>query len=192
MWSFRTIARIGGTVMLVALVTGCGFRPLHAPQAVGAPEAAAGDEAAAEPAVSEALAATVVTPIADRAGQLLRNELVFLFSAWGEPVATRYSLGVALTETVSTIAVRITGLATRANLRLNAAYTLTDLASGQIVLRGQADAFGSYDLVTDEFATLIAARYTREQAVERLAQILHMRLAAFYSTRDVAAGGAGG
>lgn len=172
--------------MLVALVTGCGFRPLYASGA------AAGDEAAAQPAASEALAATAVTPIADRVGQLLRNELVFLFSAWGEPVAPRYSLGVVLTETVSTIAVQITGLGTRANLRLKAAYVLTDLATGQIVLRGQGEAFGSYDLSTDEFATLIAARYTREQAVERLAQILHMRLAAFYGTRDVAAGGAGG
>ena len=186
MWSFRNIARICGALMLVALVAGCGFRPLHATGAV------AGDEAAAEPAVLEALAATEVVPIADRAGQLLRNDLVFIFSAWGEPVATRYSLGVALTETLSTIAVQVTGLATRANLRLNAGYTLTDLATGQIVLRGQADAFGSYDLVTDEFATLIAARYTREQAVERLARILHMRLAVFYGTRAVAAGGAGG
>jgi LPS-assembly lipoprotein len=186
MWCFKHIARICGTALLVALVAGCGFRPVHATKALIV------DEAAAGPTALEALAATEVTPIADRPGQLLRNELVFLFSAGAEPVTPRYSLGVTLSETVSTIAVQITGLATRANLRLNANYVLTDLATAQIMLRGQADAFGSYDLLSDEFATLIAERYTREQAVERLARILHMRLVAFHGTRTHAAGGAGG
>lgn len=189
MWSFRNIARIFrlcGLAVLVALVAGCGFRPVYATKAVAV------DEDAAEPVVLEALAATEVAPIADRSGQLLRNELVFLFSAGGHSVTPRYSLGVTLTETISTIAVQITGLATRANLRLNANYALTDLATGQIVLREQADAFGSYDLLPDEFATLIAGRYAREQGVERLARILHMRLAAFHGTRTVAAGGADG
>jgi LPS-assembly lipoprotein len=189
MWSFSIRAgssrfvrfsRPWALALLVTLVAGCGFRPVYATKAV---------DAAAEPAPLEALAATEVAPIADRPGQLLRNELVFLFSAWGEPVAPRYSLGVTLSETLSTTAVQITGLATRANLRLNARYALTDLATGQIVLRGQADAFGSYDLLPDEFATLIAERFTREQAVERLARILHMRLAAFHGTRAVAGAG---
>lgn len=172
-------------LLLVVLVAGCGFRPIHATQPVV-------DQATAPPVAREALAATDVAPIADRAGQLLRNELVFLFSGGSESVAPQYVLGVDLAETLSTMAVQVTGIATRANLRLSARYTVTDLASGQIVLRGQADSYGSFDLLTDEFATLIAERYTREQGVERLARILHMRLAAFYATRTGETGGADG
>jgi LPS-assembly lipoprotein len=178
------MARCVAAVALIAgLAGGCGFRPLYATDAV------AGD--AASPAAREELAATEVAPIADRSGQILRNELVFLLGAAGKAPAARYSLGVALTETLSTVAVRITGLATRADLRLKARYTLTDLATGAVLTEGQADAVGSFDLLENEFATLIAGRYTREQAARRLARLLHMRLAAFYGTREVAAGRAG-
>jgi LPS-assembly lipoprotein len=177
------MARYVAAVALIAgLAGGCGFRPLYATGAV------AGD--AASPAAREELAATEVAPIADRSGQILRNELVFLLGAAGKAPAARYSLGVALTETLSTVAVRITGLATRADLRLKARYTLTDLATGAVLTEGQADAVGSFDLLENEFATLIAGRYTREQAARRLARLLHMRLAAFYGTREVDAGGA--
>jgi LPS-assembly lipoprotein len=173
---------VAAVALIAGLAGGCGFRPLYATDAV------AGD--AASPAAREELAATEVAPISDRPGQLLRNELLFLLEASGEAAAPRYSLGVGLTETLTTLAVQITGLATRANLRLNARYALTDLATGQILMQGQAEALGSYDLLDNEFATLIAARHTREQAAKRLARVLHTRLAAFYGTRDVAAKGA--
>ncbi|MGZ9086877.1 MAG: hypothetical protein ACXW3R_15390 [Rhodoplanes sp.] len=187
MWSFRKTARSCGAAALVAVLgaaaAGCGFRPLYATDAV------LGEDIGAEPATRADLAATEVAPIADRPGQILRNELVFLLSASGEATAPRYSLNVGLNETLTTIAVQLTGLATRANLRINARYTLTDLATGATLMGGQAEALGSYDLVDNEFATLIAARYTREQAAKRLARVLHMRLAAFFETRKVAADG---
>jgi LPS-assembly lipoprotein len=169
-------------MVIAALAGGCGFRPLYATDTVLADDA--------EPATREQLAATVVGPIADRPGQILRNELVFLLAATGEAAAPRYSLNVTLSESLSTIAVQITGLATRANLRLYASYVLTDLATGQTAMQGWAEAVGSYDLLPNEFATLIASRYTREQAARRLARILHTRLATFYGTRKLAAGGA--
>jgi LPS-assembly lipoprotein len=167
--------------LVAALTGGCGFRPLYATHAV------VGEEAVS-PAAREELAATVVAPIADRPGQILRNELVFLLGAAGEAPAARHSLDVALTETLDKVAVQVTGLATRANLRLNAYYRLTDLAAGQVVTQGQVDAVGGFDLLDNEFATLIAARNMREQLAGRLARILHTRLAAFYGTRGVAAG----
>jgi LPS-assembly lipoprotein len=166
--------------LVAALTGGCGFRPLYATHAV------VGEEAVS-PAAREELAATVVAPIADRPGQILRNELVFLLGAAGEAPAARHSLDVALTETLDKVAVQVTGLATRANLRLNAYYRLTDLAAGQVVTQGQVDAVGGFDLLDNEFATLIAARNMREQLAGRLARILHTRLAAFYGTREIAA-----
>lgn len=192
MWSFRNAWSRGAgafvallvAVPVVLLVEGCGFQPLYATHSI------VDDDAGAEPATREQLAATMVAPIADRPGQILRNELVFLLAAPGEAAAPRYSFNVTLSESLSTIAVQITGLATRANLRLYASYGLTDLATGQTLMQGQAEAVGSYDLLDNEFATLIASRYTREQAANRLARVLHMRLATFYGTRKVAAGGA--
>jgi LPS-assembly lipoprotein len=173
----------GAAMVIAASAGGCGFRPLHAPSAV------VGEEADVPPAAREQLAATVVAPIANRAGQILRNELVFLLGAAGEAPAARYSLDVGLTETLDKIAVQVTGLATRANLRLSAQYTLTDLAAGKVVTRGRVGAMGSFDLLDNEFATLVAERNTREQAALRLARILHTRLAAFYGARQVVAGG---
>lgn len=187
MWSFSRIARSCGAAALVAVLAGCGFRPLYATGAATGGDAGA---ARAEPAARAALAAIEVAPIADRPGQILRNELVFLLSASGE-AAPRYSLGVGLTETLTTVAVQVTGLATRANLRINARYTLTDLSTGATLTGGDAVAIGSYDLLDNEFATLIAARHTREQAARRLARMLHTRLAAFFGTQKVAAREAG-
>ncbi len=184
--ALRALARAGGALALIALVAGCGFRPIYATPALAV------DDAVATPAVREKVAATEVAPIADRAGQLIRNELAFLIAGTGESVAPQYSLGVALTETITTMAVQRTGLATRATLRLSAAYTLTELASGAVIWRGRADAAGSFDLLSDEYATLIAERYTREQAAERLARILYLRLSAFHGSGAVAEGGTGG
>ena len=187
MWSFSKIARSCGAVALVgallAALGGCGFRPLYATNAV------LGEDAAVAPAARAGLAATEIAPIANRPGQILRNELVFLLSSAGEATAPQYSLSVGLTETLTMIAVQVTGVATRANLKISARYALTDLSTGAILMEGFADAMGSYDLIDNEFATLTAARYTREQAAKRLARILHMRLAAFFGTRKVAEAG---
>jgi LPS-assembly lipoprotein len=168
--------------LLVAALAGCGFQPMHArPPAAGAETGES--KIAARPAARAELAAIAVAPIADSSGQMLRNELTFLFAARGESVAPRYGLDVTLTETISRFAVQVTGIATRANLRLDAHYVLRDLTSGEILLRGHTHASGSFDLLADEFATLIAARDAREQAVDRLARLIDLRLGAHFGGR---------
>jgi LPS-assembly lipoprotein len=168
------------SLLLGLLIGGCGFRPLYKPM----PEAAApGDRA-----VAGDLASISVSTIPDRSGQQLRNRLqdkLHLPGAGGTP--GRYVLHVALGEFQQPLAVRQTGLATRANLYVNATYSMVESATGSAVLNGSSVGIASYDLLDADFATLTAINDARTRVIERLAEDIRNKLAVHFSTAPAVA-----
>ncbi|MCP5364309.1 MAG: hypothetical protein H6905_03595 [Hyphomicrobiales bacterium] len=108
------------SILATTAVLGCGFRPLYAPAGNSADGSAAAQ-----------LAAVHVDTIADREGQLLRNELVDLLDPGRLGQTTAYSLQVILKSHQSDVAYEDTGFATRANLRIDAHYVLVQQSSGK-------------------------------------------------------------
>lgn len=141
-------------------VTGCGFEPIHG-QRSGASSAA--------------LAAIDIQLIANRPGQMLRNQLLQQMQPRG-PARARYSLSVTLTESLANLGIRKDEVATRANLTLSASFTIAELGGAKRKFLGSARSVNSYNILTSDFATLSAREDARRRAVNQLALELRERI----------------
>lgn len=170
MWSADRALR-ALVVALLLLAGGCGFRPLY------------GDQAGAE--ASEALSATRVERIPNRAGQRLRTQLEILFGSGSGLASTRYSLQVDLSTNIRDIAIREDETATRRNILARAEYALVRIEDGAVLTRGAARATNSYDIAESDFATIAARRDAVARAIEQLGVSIQTQLAIFLRQREV-------
>lgn len=162
MSSRRHIPRQAAALLLAALLGACGFQPLYGPgwNSDGAQE----------------LASIRISPIADRRGQILRNELMDRLTPLGTPATPAYTLVVNLTETTENLSVRRDDTATRANLILTANFKLTKLASDEVVILGSSETVNSFNISEFQFATLSAESDARRRAARELAVDIATRL----------------
>ncbi len=167
MWSFRTISFLAVRGLLGA----CGFRPLY------------GDRTAAGGAPSE-LASIKVATIPDRIGQQLHNYLLTALNPRGHPRRPRYLVQTRVDESTSSLAVRKTAFATRANLTVNANYNLTTPADGKSLFSAKSSITVSYNILDSEFATLMAEKDARARAVREVSEDIRIRLSVFLASRQ--------
>jgi len=162
---------LAGMAPLAAALAGCGFRPLYAtPQA--------------DDAVSLELAAVYVGPIGEneerRTGQILRNELIDRLTAGVGPRPTRFELMIVLDQQTSALQIQTTDTVTRYNLILRAHVTLLDATSGAILYETVARSTGSYDVVEEEYSTLVAEQETARDAARDLSTTIATLLALYF------------
>jgi len=169
MWWRRRLALPLAAAVVAAALAGCGFRPLY------------GEPAGAEAGVPAAFTEVQVAVIPDRNGQILRNELIRRLNPSGRPVEPAFVLSVVLTETVQDLGIRADDTATRANLIFSAAYRLTDATDGELVTGGRSTAITSYNILIDEYATLVSATDARERALRELSDMIRLRLALHFT-----------
>jgi LPS-assembly lipoprotein len=160
--------KFGLIAAAMALLTGCGFTPLHGQQKAGA-------------SATAALQQISVPPIPERLGQLLRIELTNQLTPNGQPRSPAYVLSVSVTESQQDLAVRRDATATRANLIITASFKLREVQSDEIVLSGAARSVNSYNILDADFATLSAESDSRRRASRDLATEIRSRLGIFLS-----------
>ena len=163
-WTARA-ALLAGSFALAA----CGFHPLYGK---------------ANPEVVPEMAAVKIDPIADRKGQQLRNMLYTQLNPRGEPAHPKYLLETNLQEYTQASAIQIDEVATRANLLMDATYTLTDLQTGRLLFRHALRATTSYDIVQNEFANLSAQEDARNRALELISSDISTQLSFFFARQD--------
>lgn len=175
-------SRAGAVVLVVAALAaaGCGFRPMY-----GGPGGS--DDVLAD------LGEVKVAVIPDRSGQQMRNALIDLLTPRGVPATPRYLLEVDLNEVIYEVAVEQTGLATRANLSVDAQYRLVDNRSGAVVVNDRSTATSSYNLLdTAQFSTLTSENVARRRTIERIAREIRTRLGVYFAAQHAAAADAAG
>ena len=147
------------------VLSACGFQPLYGERPTTRAETN--------------LASITVDVIADRAGQMLRNELGTRLDPNNQGLAPQYQLKVKLQESISRLAVRRDASATRANLTLKADYTLQSIKGAAAVYSGSVRSVNSYDILgtENEFGTLAAREEARRRASRDLADQIAVRLA---------------
>lgn len=163
MWWYRAAALAAAMAVLGA----CGFEPLHARRA-------------GQPAAASELASIRVGHIRDRLGQQLRNHLFDILTPRGRPAVPRYILSVRLTESKQELAIRKNAFATRVNYGLTASYQLIDVETKKRVFTGNGRVVGSYNISQSEYATLIAAKDARTQAVREMSENIRTDLGVFF------------
>lgn len=163
MWWFRTLS-----LGLAAWILGaCGFQPLYGGK-VGA-------------RITGEMAAIQILPIKDRVGQLLHNALLDRLNPHGRPREPAYFLIVKLSETKQGMAIRKTKLATRANLHFQAAFTLSAKAGKAPSLHsGTSVITTSYNILSADFANLMAEKDARRRAVREISADIANRLAVYF------------
>ena len=175
MWWSRSTYRVLAAAVVVAVLGGCGFRPLYG-KTGGDHQDVAGD-----------LSSVAIAPIPDRLGQELRNYLLDLLTPRGRPTNPIFTLRVQVKERIEDLAIDNQGLATRANLRLDATYALIKDETGESVLNGKGLAVSSYNLVSNDYSNLTAENDARSRAALHIARQIRARLGA-YLTRPQTAG----
>ncbi len=148
------------------IVAGCGFRPLYG--------GGRNSEAATE------FAAIHIEPIADRLGQQLHNHLLDLLNPRGQAAETRYVLVVDLKGSTQGLAIAKSELATRSNYRLDATFHLSTASDEKLVLQNSQKVVSSYDILSSNFATLMAEKDAKTRAVREMSQIIRTQLAVFF------------
>ncbi len=161
MWWFRILT----IAVAASLIGACGFRPLYG--------GGGRSEVAAE------LSSIRVSPIRDRLGQQVRNELLNQLNPGGQAADTRYVLTVRLRDSIQELAVEKDEVSTRANYRLNASYSLIDTETNERVFSDSSFVVSSYNILSADFATLVAERDAQERAAGQMAENITTRLALF-------------
>lgn len=149
----------------------CGFQPVYGTRGDGARQSA----------VTQNLAAIEISPIADRAGQLLRNALRDKLTPKGTPAGARYRLDVGLNESRSDLVILKDATSTFSKVRFTADFVLVDLQSGQPVHRGQAESTTTFNRVDSDFAILAAEKDARRRAADEISEDIRLRLGLYFN-----------
>jgi LPS-assembly lipoprotein len=151
--------------------SGCGFKPLYGDSgAVGAP------------GVQSSLQQVAIAPIQTRTGQILRNFLIDRMSPRGQPGGgAGYSLTIRLAIQKQELGIRRDETATRANLIMTAIYRLTEQSSGATVFQALSRSVTSYNILDNEFSTVMAERDARSRGAEQLADDITTRVALYFN-----------
>ena len=152
----------------MALLGGCGFRPLYGrPSAPGS-------------TVAE-LAAIRVEPADDRIAQLVRNRLLDGLNPTGQPLRPRWRLRFTVSESRESVAKQEDDVTTRVSLSLAASYVLTEAAGDRPVTSGVRRAIAGYNVIQSEYANLVADSNAMERAAQQLADAIVRALSVHFA-----------
>jgi LPS-assembly lipoprotein len=167
MWWFRIFPRTVVLLVLVTLLSGCGFRPLYLK-----------DRQSPQPE----LAAIAISPIIDRKGQILRNLLLDQLSPKGQPVHPVFVLDASVNSTIRNLGIRRNDRATRALFGVTVTYALRRKQDSARIYSGSSYASSGYDILDSDFATLVAERDALQHSLEAIAQDIKLRLSFLFSS----------
>jgi LPS-assembly lipoprotein len=156
-------------VCCVLALGGCGFTPLYADFETRRADAD--------------LRAIRVAPSAERAGQRLELGLRNSFNPEGIPDPQRYVLSTILQTSRSDLGVQSTGIGTRGKLDATATFRLNELRNGAQLFVDTSQVVETFDIVANEYASLVAEEDARYRAVEELRRDMVTRLTLFLQRR---------
>jgi LPS-assembly lipoprotein len=128
--------------------------------------------------------AIAISPIKDRIGHYLGDDLSADLNGTGESPDPKYRLTVTTSVGVGTPTVTSQlQVANAATMTGNATYTLTPYGGGATIVTGTAVAVAVYDRTEDRFANLRASRDGEIRLAKSLAAEIELRLAAFLAEK---------
>ncbi|MBG1233765.1 hypothetical protein [Aestuariivirga litoralis] len=155
-------------VLLAVALAGCGtYRPLYGTASGGGN-------------VATTLAAMSVQEQHDRAGQLVRNELLDGANTGRQ----RYDLKLAVREGVIGVTTFSSGNLARQRYNLQGHYELVDTQSSKVITSGDTFSNVEFNTLKIPVADLQAADNARTRAAKELGQDIRLRLAAYLSAHQ--------
>lgn len=166
----KIFSKIFFACFAVLLLTSCGFTPLYGSSA-----------AAARHDVQDRLKAVAINNIPNRDGQYLRNQLIDRFYGSGAAQNATYDLVVSgLREHKLNLDTTKNANATRAEMTIEAHFTLSDRTSGAVLIAGDLKAITSYNILTSQFTTRVTEDNARLNALKDLARQIELQIALYF------------
>ena len=174
----RGLLRVAAALALAALAAGC-FQPLYGERSL-----------TGGPVLRDQLSAVDILQIdapkgtaESRMAVEIRNALLFDFNGGGVAASPTHRLKVAMSTTRASIIVDVdTSRPDIENYGINATYSLTEIATGKIVVTGQTFARVSYDIPGQQqrFARSRGLRDAQDRAAKVIASNITSRLASYF------------
>ena len=153
-------------VLSLPLLSGCGFQPIFG--------------TGVSPIIKGEMKHIEISPIADKLGQALRNQLVQNIRPLGKSKITKYLLNVKITESKQNLAIKKSEIATRANLTFVATYKIVSTIKKSTLTSGSSSMIASYNILTQTYATLSAERDARNRAIREISADITSKIASFF------------
>ena len=168
------LASIAGAAALLSVLAGCTVTPLYGTSTASISSQDGG--------VAAQLASVEITQATDRAGQELRNHLIFLLGGGrGEPANPVYRLQLATTSHVSrgpSISVsEVTLEPSSGFVAMRSDYTLVETATARVISAGTRAVQAPFDNPGQNFAAQRAVRDAENRAARELAEVLRLVVA---------------
>lgn len=175
----KNFARLAAVLALGASVGGC-FQPLYGDKSLDGGPGLRAAMAAVDVKQIDAVKGSDEAHVAVE----IRNSLIYDLTGGGPPAPPAYSLAIRISPTAADIIVDTT--TTRPSIEnygINATYTLTEIASGKVVVTGQTFARVSYDIPGQEqrFARLRGLRDAENRAGQVIADNVRARLWSYFA-----------
>lgn len=154
-------------LVLLALLPGCGLRPLYG---TGLREE-----------VAPELAAIEVAEQPGSRGAYFRSYLLDELNPGGLTVPPRYELQVLLRQESNPLAIQLDDTATRYNLILGADFELRRRADGQVLFSSATRRVVSYNVTGEPFATLVAEQDAERRAAREVARQIGAMLSLYFA-----------
>ena len=163
---------------LVLFISACGFEPLYVQKKQESLWYFGGEF---DTSISSEMAKIKVQTIADRFGQLLRNDLLDSFTPKGIPSTPRYRLVVDnIDKQTVQQALRDDITATRERVRYKVDYYLYDNETNKQLVRGNSLAYVSYDILGNPYSTTFAQKKIEQNAADIIANDISLRIGAYF------------
>lgn len=171
MMRFAAVLVLG--TALVSL-SACGFRPLYGTASL--PQGA-----------EIAFAGVRIDPIratndSDRIGYLVNDAVTEALHRPGTTAPIKHVLKIVLADERRGLAIQDDASITRYNYRLSADWSLMAVGSETVLASGRAETTASYNVVDQQYATLVARRDAEERAAREVAEQIKVRVAVALST----------
>jgi LPS-assembly lipoprotein len=160
-------ARVFAALALSLGLAGC-FQPMYGE--------------AAHPGLVQAMRAVEVTPIPERIGHYLTDDLISRMNGSGQTPSPKYRLTVKLSQSTTTPTIESQiQTADAATVSGTAVFALTEISDGKILYAGAATNSAVYDRTLQSFADLRAARDAELRVAKSLADEIELRVAGVLS-----------
>lgn len=175
---FKRLTASAGVLAMALMLAGC-FQPLYGDRSALAGPGRAG--ALSSVNVQE-IDAPNGTPVA-RVGLEVRNALIFDLTGGNAATSPTHELKIALAPVRTQIIIDITtGRPDVENYGIDATYSLTEIATKKVVVKGRSFSRVSYDIPGQQqrFARARGLRDAEDRAAKVLADEIHSRLASYF------------
>lgn len=174
----RQLVRVAVVLAFGALTAGC-FQPLYGDRTLSAGDTVRDKLAAVE-------VGSIPAPNGSQVARLavgLRNALMYDFNGGAAAAAPTHRLDVNMSSGINTVLVDVASGRPETQVEvLNVTYTLTEIATGKVVLSTTTFARASFDIpgTAQRFAQQRAWRNAEDRAVNTAAESIRNRLASFF------------